>query len=80
MSESLIFAPFLFFDERFAHDRSFPLSDVRVLLRLLIKNERCEQIAQVTHQNKNERPWAIHSHRSEEMSNHERIAQVAHQK
>ena len=29
---------------------------------------------------KNERPWAIHSGRSEEMSNHERIAQVAHLK
>ena len=29
---------------------------------------------------KNEQPWAIHSGRSEEMSNHERIAQVAHQK
>ena len=29
---------------------------------------------------KNERPWAIHSHCSEEMSHRERIAQVAHQK
>ena len=29
---------------------------------------------------KNERTWAIRSGRSEEMSDHERIAQVAHQK
>ena len=29
---------------------------------------------------KNERPWAIRSGRSEEMSDHEQIAQVAHQK
>ena len=29
---------------------------------------------------KNERPWAIRSGRSEEMSDHERIAQVAHLK
>ena len=29
---------------------------------------------------KNERPWAIHSGRSEEMSNCERIGQLAHQK
>ena len=29
---------------------------------------------------KNERPWAICSGRSEEMSDHERIPQVAHQK
>ena len=28
----------------------------------------------------NERPWAIRSSRSEEMSHHEQIAQVAHQK
>ena len=44
MSELLIFAHFLFFGERcewFAHDRSFPLSDV---------SDR-EQIAQVAHQN-----------------------------
>ena len=37
MSESLIFAHFLFFGERFAHDRSFPLSDVS---ELLISSER----------------------------------------
>ena len=29
---------------------------------------------------KNERPWVICSGRSEEMSDHERITQVAHQK
>ena len=29
---------------------------------------------------KNEQPWAIRSDRSEEMSDHEQIAQVAHQK
>ena len=53
MSKSLIFAHFLSFGEqreRFAHDRSFPLSDVRESLRSLTKNERCERIAQVTHQ------------------------------
>ena len=78
ISELLIFAHFLFFGEQyewFAHDCSFPLSDVSESLRLLTKNERCEQITQVAHQK-----WAIHSHRSEEMSDRERIAQVTHQK
>ena len=47
------FAHFLIFGERcerFAHDRSFPLSDVSKLLRSLTKNEQCERIAQVAHQ------------------------------
>ena len=57
---------------------SFLVSDVSESLRLLTKNEQCEQIAQVA--TKNERPWAIRLHRSEEMSDCERIAQVAHQK
>ena len=50
LSESLIFAHFLLFGERFAHNCSFPLRDVSESLRLLTKNERCEQIAQVAHQ------------------------------
>ena len=53
MSELLIFSQFLFFGERcerFAHDRSFPLSYVSKSLRSLTKNERCERIAQVVHQ------------------------------
>ena len=41
------------------------MSDVSKLLRLLTKNER---------------PWAICSGRSPKMSNHEQIAQVAHEK
>ena len=68
MSQLLIFAHFLCFGdrcERFAHDRSFPLSDVSESLRSLTKNERL---------------WAIRSHRSEEMSDCEQIAQVAHQR
>ena len=44
---------------------SFLVSDVIKSLRSLTKNER---------------PWGIRSHRSEEMSDHEQIAQVAHQK
>ena len=56
----------------------FLVSDVSELLKLLTKNERCETIAQVAHQN--ERPWAIRSGCSEEMSDGEGIAQVAHQK
>ena len=43
------------------------MSDVSELLISLKSDERCEQIAQVAHQN--ERPWAI---RSEEMSDRER--------
>ena len=39
MSESPIFAHFLFFGERFAHNRSFPLGDVSELLRSLTKPE-----------------------------------------
>ena len=41
------------------------MSDVSKALRSLTKNER---------------PWAIRSDRSEEMSDREQIAQVAHQK
>ena len=44
---------------------SFLVSDVSESLRSLTKNER---------------PWAIRSGRSEEMSDHEQITQVAHQK
>ena len=54
---------------------SFLVSDVSKSLRLLTKNVRCEQIAQVAHQK-----WAIRSGRLEEMSDCERITQVAHQK
>ena len=46
MSKSLIFAHFLYFGERcerFAHDRSLPLSDVSKSLRLLTKNERMSE-------------------------------------
>ena len=46
MSKSLIFAHFLFFGERcerFAHDRSFPLSDVSESLRSLTKNEQMSE-------------------------------------
>ena len=46
-------AYFLFFGERcerFAHGRSFPLSEMRELLRSLTKNEQCERITQVAHQ------------------------------
>ena len=53
MSESFIFAHFLFFGERcerVAHNRSFSLIDVSESLRLLTKNEWCEWIAQVTNQ------------------------------
>ena len=57
---------------------SFLMSHVRESLRSLTKNERCEQIAQVTHQKW--AMWAIRSSHSQKMSNHERIAQVAHQK
>ena len=45
--------------------RSPKMSDVSKSLRTLTKNER---------------PWAIRSHLSEEMSDRERIAQVTHQK
>ena len=51
MSESLIFAHFLFF------------------------GERCEWMAHFA-----QIKWAIHSGRSEELSDHEQIAQVVHQK
>ena len=54
------------------------VTDVSESLRLLTKNERCERLAQVTHQK-----WATMSdslRSSEEMSDHERIAQVANQK
>ena len=44
---------------------SFLMVDVSELLRLLTKNEG---------------PWAIRSGLSPKMSNHEQIAQVAHQK
>ena len=82
MSELLIFAHFIFFGERcerFAHNRSFPLSDVSVSLRSLTKNEQCEQITQVAHQKwatmsasltslkGNERLWANRSDRSPKM-------------
>ena len=50
--------------KRFAHS-SFLLSDVSESLRSLTKNER---------------PWAICSGCSPKMSDHERIAHVAHQK
>ena len=50
MIESPIFAHFLFFGERFAHNRSFPLGDVSKLLRSLTKMRDREQIAQVIHQ------------------------------
>ena len=49
MSKSLIFAHFLFFGERyeqFAHDHSFPVSDVSKSLRSVTKNERCERCEQ----------------------------------
>ena len=62
MSESLILAHFLFFGEqceRFAQDRSFPLSNVSESLRSLTKNERCERIAQVAHQ-KWANEWIAH--------------------
>ena len=83
MSKSLIFAHFLFFDERcerFTHDHSFPLSDVSKLLRSLFKNEWCERIAFVAHQKwatmsdsltslrENERLWANCSCGSPKMS------------
>ena len=73
MSKSLIFAHFLFFGERcerFAHDCSFPLSDVSESLRSLTKNEWCDRIAQVAHQKMsdvseslrgNEQKWAFRS-------------------
>ena len=47
MSESGTFAHFLFFGERFALDRSFPLSNVS---KSLTSKKRCERIAQVAHQ------------------------------
>ena len=52
---------------------SFLMSNVSKSLRSLTKNELCERIAQVAHQK-----WAIRSGRSEEMIDHEQIAQVAH--
>ena len=45
MSKSLIFAHFLSFGEqreRFAHDRSFPLSDVRESLSITCSNRRVD--------------------------------------
>ena len=54
---------------------SFFVSDVSESLISLKSNERCERIAQVTHQK-----WAMWANPSEEMSDHEQIAQVAHQK
>ena len=54
------------------------VSDVSESVRSLTKNELCDRITQVTHQN--ERPWANGSGRSEELSERERNAQVAHQK
>ena len=69
MSESIIFAHFLFFGEwfeRFTHDRSIPLSNVSKSLRLLTKiREVSESLRLLT---KNEQPWAIRSGCSEEMS------------
>ena len=52
---------------------SFLVSNVSESLRSLTKNKRCEGMAQVAHQK-----WAICSGCSQKMSNHERIAQVAH--
>ena len=81
MSKSLIFAHFLCFGERcerFAHDRSFPLSDVSELLRSLTKNEQCERIAQVAHQKL--AMWANPSGRSPKMSKYERFAHIAQRK
>ena len=53
------------------------MSDVSKSLRLLSKNEQCEQIAQVAQQKW--AMWANLSGRSPKMSDHERIAQVTHQ-
>ena len=53
------------------------MSHVSKSLRLLTKNERCEQIAQVAHQKW--AMWANCSGYSPKMSDLERIAQVAHQ-
>ena len=47
MSKSLTFAHFLFFGERYALERSFPLSHVS---ESLTSKKRCERIAQVAHQ------------------------------
>ena len=61
--------------------RSFPLfwwvMWVNCSGRSLKMSKVSESLRSLT---KNERPWAIRSGRSEEMSDHERIAQDAHQK
>ena len=68
----------------------FYLKNKRIT-HFLFFGEKCEWIAQVTHQklamwvhssgrSPKNWPWGIRSGRSEEMSNCERIAQVAHQK
>ena len=57
---------------------SFLVNDVSESLILLKSNERCsESLRSLT---KNEQPWAIRWGHSEEMSHHERITQVTHQK
>ena len=71
-THSLIFSEW---PERFAHDRSFPLSDVS---KLLIFGELPERFAHISHLIWAK--WAIRSHCSEEMSDCERITHIAHQK
>ena len=57
---------------------SFLMSDVSESLRLLTKMSDVSKLLRLL--TKNEQPWAIYSDPSPKMSNHERIAQVTHQK
>ena len=66
MSESLIFFIHFHFLVRDVSDRSFRSNQM---------SELSESLRSLT---KNERPWAIHSGRSDEMSDREQIAQVTH--
>ena len=68
-------------NERIAHFRSFPLFWwVMWVNRSFRSNQMSDVRESLISLPKNERPWAIRSGRSEEMSNCERIAQVDHQK
>ena len=91
---SMFYIRFFFFkllkNERIDNFRSAPLLWWAIRSRSLISSEQCEQ-CEVAQQKlaivseslrsltKNELPWVICSYCSEEMSNRERIAKVAHQ-
>ena len=68
-------------NERIAYFCSFPLFWWGMWVNRSFRSNQMSNVSKSLRSlTKNEQPWAIHSHRSEEMSDRERIAQVAHQK